>query len=127
MDSQEVSSKIWNRTLGEASAGEREGDKALRALLLFHNEAMSAGVLHALGYFSPEQLTAAQDGYRFYGFCAIADLIASPVDEDEDLDASAQREGEFDNAYHAVIPVDDTIAKAFEAHCLSHPEMYAPL
>lgn len=38
-----------------------------------------------------------------------------------------RREGEFDNAYHAVIPRDDTIVKAFEAHCLSHPAMYAPL
>jgi len=127
MDPQEASNRIWNRALGEASPGQREGDEALRALLVFHNEAMHAGVLHALGHFSPEQLAAAQHGYCFFGFDAIADLIASPVDEDEDLDGSDARESELDDAYHAVIPLDGTIISAFEAHFLSHPQMYAPL
>jgi len=126
MDQQDVGNRIWNRALGEAGTGQREGDKALRALLAFHSEAMGAGVLHALGHFSPEQLAAAQYGYCFFGFDAIADLIASPVDEDEDLDASDARESELDDAYGAIIPLDDTIRKVFEAHLLSHPEMYTP-
>ena len=127
MDPQEVSNRIWNRALGEAGAARRAGDMALRALLVFHSEAMHAGVLYALRSLSPEQLTAAQDGYRFFGFDAVADLIASPVDEDEDLDESDVRESELDNAYDAVVPLDGTITRAFEAHRLSHPELYAPL
>lgn len=127
MDPQAASNRIWNRALGGAGAAQREGDRALRALLVFHGEAMQTGVLNALRCLSPEQLAAAQDGYRFFGFDAVADLIASPVDEDENLDVSAVRESELDNAYDAVIPLDDAIARAFAAHLLSHPDMYAPL
>lgn len=127
MDARQLSEKIWNRALGPAGAAEREGDKALRALLRFHGEAMSAGVLHALSYSSPEQLAAAQYGYRFYGFDAVAELIGTPIDEDADPDQLDERESELDDAYGAAIPLDGTIAHAVEAHLKACPEMYAPL
>jgi hypothetical protein len=127
MATSEFSDKIWNRALDPAGASLREGDKALGAMLRFHNEAMSAGVLHAIGYFSPEERAAAQHGYRLYGFDAVAELISTPIDDDADPDDLEDLDDELDDAYAAAIPLDDTIVQAFEAHLASHPQMYEKL
>ena len=81
--------KIWNRACYGGGVSPRVGDKALAALLLFHGPAMNGGVLHAVECLSKEQLTEAKDGYTFYGFEVIADLISHAQDAIEknlDLD-----------------------------------------
>jgi hypothetical protein len=122
---------IWNRALGPASAAERKGDAALRAVLAFHNRAMNGGVLHAMQQTPPGELEAAREGYRCYGFTEIDKLLALRIDEleDEDADPDAldELEEELDDAYGDAIASDETLLRAVEAHIRSAPDAYAPL
>jgi hypothetical protein len=127
MNQARVADAIWNRALAPDGPDELGGDTALRAVLRFHTEAMSAGVRHAVGSFSDEELVDVQDAYRLYGFDDIARLIGSPVDDDADPDDHDELEEALDEAYEAVIPLDQTIVQAFEAHLRDNPDMYAPI
>lgn len=127
MKESQIADLVWQRALSPAGAGEKSGDAALRAVLRFHSEAMSAGVLHALGSFSAEELASMQEGYRLFGFNEIARLIATPVNEDADPDDLDDAEEELDEAYAEAIPLDQAIIQAFEAHLHASPDMYAPV
>jgi hypothetical protein len=118
---------VWQRARSPAGAGGQVGDTALRAVLRFHSEAMSAGVRHALGSFSEEELASIQDGYRLYGFNEITRLIATPLDEDADPDDLDESEEQLDDAYAEAVPLDQTLVQAFEAHLRANPGMYAPV
>ena len=90
--------RIWNRAcelIGRP--GPEEGDTALSALLRAHNETMNNGLLHCVEVLSTKELAAAIDGYRYFGFNAVVDLIekAREVSPDE----AAQMEAKFDRDY----------------------------
>lgn len=127
MYEQTAADKIWNRACQGGGDCPRSGDSALTALLRFHGAAMNGGVLHAIEYLSPDELVSAQSGYRFFGFGIIADLIATAskaLIRDQDLDSL---EESLDLDYHAAIPVDATLALAFEEYFKSFPNNFALL
>ncbi len=117
--------KIWNRACEGGGHSPRAGDMALASTLLFHGPAMNGGVLHAIECLTSEQLIAAKAGYIYFGFDAIAALIASAeraIREGEDLE---DLEATLDQQYWAAIPDDGVLAKSFEYHQSQHPFEYS--
>ena len=119
--------KIWNRACYGGGESPCAGDKALAALLLFHGLAMNGGVLHAVECLSVRQLTEAKDGYTYFGFKPVADLIFSAQDAIEkklDLDAL---ESTMNEQYWAQVPNDEFLVNSFENHQKQNPSEYSPI
>ena len=119
--------ELWNRACEGGGDSPRAGDRALAALLLFHSPAMNGGVLHAVECLSPDQLVAALDGYRHFGFESVAVLIGEAekaIQLEQDLDTL---EAVFDKQYWAQIPDDGVLVKGFERHLRENPQEYSPL
>jgi hypothetical protein len=120
-----AAAKVWNRAaMKSGGATPRAGDAALSALLLAHGMVTNGGVLHAvLDALKPDELTAACDGFRFFGFDDIAELLAlasrTTIDSESD--------GTFDARYRRSIGDDSVIVGRFEHHFAEHPDLYAPL
>lgn len=116
---------IWNRAAierGGQTPG--NGDKALAALLLAHGLVMNGGVLDAVEALGDE-LAAACNGYRFYGFENAASLLeGARVFSDEDQE---EREENLNLTYSKAIPDDGVILNRFRAHFATHPELYSSI
>jgi hypothetical protein len=122
-----VADKVWNRACEGGGDSLRAGDRALAALLLFHGPAMNGGVLHAVECLSSDQLSAAQAGYRHFGFESVAVLIGEAEkasQRQQDLDTL---EAVFDQRYWTQIPDDGVLVKSFESHQKENPQEYSPL
>jgi hypothetical protein len=118
---------IWNRATTLELDGARErGDRHLWALLRAHGLAMNGGVLHAVEILTGEERASAQDGYRFFGFGPVADLLEHAYwifKAGGDLEL---HESQLDAEYSRL--ADDTaLYEAFEEHFRSHPSEFAPL
>jgi hypothetical protein len=119
---------IWNRaaTIDLHGAAQR-GDRALWALLQVHGLTMNGGVLHAVEVLSAEALSAAGDGYRFFGLASVADLLERArqiFEAGEDLE---NHESRLDTEYSRLIPDDSALCERFEEHFRLHPYDFAPL
>jgi hypothetical protein len=129
-----ASDLVWNRAteLVDPRPGTAPGDAALAAVLLCHGMAMNGGLLHACDGLAADQLARAVSGYRFFGLDDVADLVsdvarqATALDPD-DLDTGERLEVESNQRFHELVPDDDTVVRAFEAHHRDHPEAYAPV
>jgi hypothetical protein len=116
---QSLADRIWNRAALEGGgASPRAGDRALAAILLAHGFIMNGGVHHGLECLSPEELTAAKDGYMFLGFESVVRVLENAPGLDEDV---------ADAEYAKVIPEDSTIDRRFVELCARSPELFAPL
>jgi hypothetical protein len=65
---------IWNRACG-LNVSVLTGDRALEDLLFVHALVMNGGVFHAVRSIDPELVAAAESGYRYFGYDAVADLL----------------------------------------------------
>src|SRR5262245_34708977 len=118
---------VWNRAcLGDAAAL-LSGDRALRAMLTFHNIAMNGGVLHALEHFDPDVLERAKSGYQFFNLDGIADLLSEAKAASIADDDMNQWEVELDTRYHAIAPDDATLVARFEMVFRDRPAEFAPI
>ena len=118
---EEVGIEIWNRAaMGGGGGCPREGDIALRDLLLAHGYVMNGGVIHAAQALSSEELRAACAGYRYLGFAPAAELLESV------LLHGRRDERALDEAYGEHIPSDSTLDVAFNEHRRRYPDSYAP-
>ena len=122
-------SEVWNRAAFGGGESPAPGDAALAALLRLHGRAMSGGLLDALESHPATELSAAVDGYRYFGLDAAAEVIrdvrarldSGPIaDEADDLESQA------DARYAAVIADDEVIVTAFRALLLNRPSDFAP-
>lgn len=109
----------------------RAGDQALSSLLSFHSLAMSGGVLDAVERGTAEDLTAAEDGFRFFALADAADVVARvrsalAAGERSDSDLEAL-ELDADSRYAAIIPSDVTIVERFESRFGAEPDLFAPV
>jgi hypothetical protein len=82
---------------------------------------MNGGVLHALEYRSDVEVTAAVEGYRFFGLDAAADMIEAAASERREIrdrgdnpEEVDQLESALDERYDAHVPDDQTLVAAFE-------------
>lgn len=122
---------VWNRAAMERGGPEpREGDIAVSALLVVHSQAMSGGLLSAVEEAEPDELDAAEAGYRWLGLDAAAEVVAMVREEVEagaldDDDRADQLEVEADEAYDRVVPTDQTLVDAFETRFAEAPEAFA--
>ena len=68
--------QVWNRAAMESGGdGPFEGDRALADLLLFHGMVMNGGFGHAFEVLSGREVSAAIDGFKFFGFFEIAQFL----------------------------------------------------
>lgn len=118
---------IWNRACGEDPLRTHSGDRALTDLLLAHNLAMNGGVLHAVECLTPDELSDAEAGYRFYGFDAVASLLSHARTLLETDDSLEFHESQLDRRYAEVIPDDTSLLESFKEHLRTNPSEYAPL
>lgn len=115
---------VWNRACFGEQGELRAGDRALAALLRFHNIAMNGGVFHAVECLGSDAgtLPAACDGFRFFRLADVAALIESAQAVPEaDLEKLEQV---FDARY--VQLADAAIELAFKADFAANPDNYAP-
>jgi len=116
---------IWNRACEGGGANPCNGDRALAALLKAHGLAMNGGVLHAVECLSAPELADAESGYHYFGFGAVADLLARArkiLEADQDLESC---ESQLDNDYAALIPDDSSLVERFEQFHKTRPSEFA--
>lgn len=119
--------KIWNHACQGGGESPLPGDTALAGLLLFHGPAMNGGVLHAIECLSPEQLVSAQEGYKYFGYGGVADLIGAGEEATRQGNAVEPLQAAFDRRYSALVPNDEVLVKSFEQHYKQYPLEYSPL
>jgi hypothetical protein len=127
MNKSNTAGKIWDRACFGGGESPRSGDIALATLLLFHGLAMNGGVLHAVECLSPEQLIAAKEGYKYFWFESVSELISSAqevIEKKLDLDS---HEATMNQKYRHMIPNDDVLIDSFERHQQQHPLEYSPI
>lgn len=131
----DVPDLIWQRAVDTplAGAGSGTGDVALADVLLVHGTVMNGGLLHAATEsFSPEELDAAEAGFRWLGLGGAAEALAetrrAAREVGDDLAAAEELEGRADAAYDAAVPDHDaTLEQAMRARYAASPGSFAPV
>lgn len=119
---------VWNRA-AERGGGDfpRRGDRALASLLLLHGLAMNGGIHHALDFLSSAQLSAAIDGFSYFGFEAMADWLGSASTDPLLKEWTDETEQLALSRYAELIPDDGNIVRRFDATYSDRPSDFAPL
>lgn len=129
----DAADEVWNRAaMSHGGPSPRQGDASLASVLGVHNMAMSGGLLNAVEQADPDQLDAAEAGYRWLELDAAADVVSmvrreietGALDDDDRADAL---EGQADDEYGQVVPTDQTLADAFHARWIEDPDAFAPV
>jgi hypothetical protein len=107
---------VWNRACYREGTNLREGDFALRALLLVDGCIQNGGVAHAFDL-TPDELTEGIRGYEFFGLHEMADVIKAYCGDEE----------ESNSRYYHFTRDQCMITKKFEEMFREHPERFAPL
>lgn len=119
---------VWNRAcFGKLEEFKCRGDRALVALLLFHNYTMNGGILHAVECLQPRELAAVRSAYRFYQFHAVAELILEIGSAVTWAAVPDTLEASIERRYSKAIPDDKALSDRFEKHFEAHPSDFAPL
>jgi hypothetical protein len=117
---------IWNRAcLERGGIAPCEGDIALAAALLVHGLVMNGGVLHALGCLSEGEVLAACAGFRYFGFEAVATLLADARSRLNAGHEDNDRERRLDEGYTTLVPNDRALFAAFERSLTSNRSKYS--
>jgi len=127
-----VTDEIWNRAaMHDGGSQARAGDLALAAVIGTHGLIMNGGLLDAVERTAPEQVDAAEAGYRWFQLDAAAavivlvrrELSSGPLDDDA-VDALETR---VSADYAEAIPTDQTIVDAFESRFRAEPQAFGPV
>jgi hypothetical protein len=123
--------EIWNRAaLDDGGASPSEGDRALAAALHLHAAAMSGGVLDAVETMSPEELDAAEAGFRWLHVPTVAELLSRVRRQVaqgvlEDTEQAARLEFSAEDAYSEAIENDAALEAAFKARLRTDPDAFS--
>lgn len=123
--------EIWNRAVdmdGDDPAA-REGDRALRDVLLMHGMTENGGLLNAVEGLEPAEIADAVAGLRWLGMDQLSTAVASFAADaagledlsDEDADALEERGNELYDADDAAVDA------AFRRRLAEQPDAFAPL
>jgi hypothetical protein len=117
--------EVWNRAaMKKGGPTPRAGDAALSALLLAHGMVMNGGVFHAVAdALNPEEMAAACEGFRFFGFDEVAELLEVATR----TKWTSESEEVFNARYGRSIPSDSVLGERFERHFAEHRDLYAPI
>jgi len=86
---------------------------------------MNGGVLHAVECLSASELADARSGYRYFGFDAVADLLARARKIWERGQELGSWESQLDNSYAALIPDDSALFGRFDHLLRTRPADFA--
>jgi hypothetical protein len=128
----DAADEVWNRAAMAGGGPEpRQGDAALTSVLGVHNMAMSGGLLDAVERSTPDQLDAAEEGFRWLRMEAAADVVAMVRREVQDGalddDHAEALEERADDEYGRVVATDQTLFDAFLARFAEEPQTFAPV
>ncbi|UOV04004.1 hypothetical protein MUU75_12650 [Pseudoxanthomonas mexicana] len=113
--------EIWNRAcLESGGATPAIGDRALTSLLLAHGLVANGGVVHAFECLSQAELSAAVEGFSYFGLTGAAQVFQQVPDDSEET------ENRLNQMYLAAIPSDETLAHAFRIKLVAAPEAFGP-
>ena len=117
-----VVDQIWNRAAIEGGGrAPRAGDQALSSLLAAHSLVMNGGVHHAIEVLSPEELSAAAKGFRYFGLDEVGSFLIGVAGGRD------HSEQEANERYGGLIPGDESLAKRFQAKLERNPDEFAPV
>lgn len=114
---------IWNRAADGPSG--TEGDDALAAVILFDGTVNNGGLTLCFDALSDDQISAAIEGYRFFGFPAVADLITRVRREVADGLDEEHVELVYDGQYFDLIPDSETLQEALARVHAQEPGAFA--
>lgn len=123
---------VWNRAaMAGGGPHPHKGDAALVSVLAVHNMAMSGGLLNTVEQATPDQLDAAEAGFRWLRLDAAAGVVAMVRREVEagaldDDDRAEELEGRADDEDGRVVPADQTLVDAFRTRFAEDPQAFAP-
>lgn len=126
----DAADEIWNRAAVNGGGSDPGlGDLALTSVLRLHNLIMSGGLLDAVERTTPEQLEAAQAGYRWLRLDPAADVVAMVQQEVgagalDDDDRAEVLEVRADDEYGQAIPGDQTLVDAFRTRLAEAPDAF---
>ena len=125
---QSAADQIWNRAAQEGGGpSPGPGDHALASLLYLHGLAMNVGVHHALDMLNADELSAAIDGYSYFGFEDLADWLRNWATDPLLKEWTDQTETPAIFRYAEYIPDDDCLVSRFEAILGDKPTEFARL
>lgn len=131
---------IWNRACNPEATLESRGDGALQSLLLLHGYVMNGGLDSAMYGLTFKELVAAAEAFEYFERPAVAELLRSSiaevfphgaVDDPEQREATVdkfdeERLEQWDDAYHRLVPADETIEAAFRQRLEAAPGDFVP-
>ena len=82
---------------------------------------MNGGIGHAVEVLGPQQILASVNGYRYFGFSEVGDLLQTALGAGERARETA------DKRYGVLVPNDAVLVAAFEQALRSQPSSFAPL
>jgi hypothetical protein len=120
--------QVWNRAAIDAG-GERPGpgDSALAALLLVHDPVMECGVHRALATVSAVELSAAAEGYAYFGLSGVAAFLRGSSEDPVLSEWTKSTEVIANRRYAQMVPDDNHLAHLFERKLVECPEQFAPI
>ena len=126
--SQTVTDQIWNRAAMEGGGiSPGPGDHALASLLLVHGLAMNGGIHHAIDCVAPGELSAAIDGFSYFGLEVMAQWLRGAPRDRLLKEWTAEAEKSAASRYAKLIPSDAFLAERFEAVYRDRPSEFAAL
>ena len=103
------------------------GDRALASLLLLHGLAMNGGIHHAIECISPEELSAAIDGFSYFGLEDMAQWLRSAPSDPLLKRWTDHTETQAVFRYAKFIPSDEYLVERFEAVYRDRPSEFSAL
>jgi hypothetical protein len=111
---------VWNRACEPYFRPQREGDRALKAVLRFDGLTANGGLGHSLDVLPPAAVRDAIEGFRYFGLVESAELVETALA----LPDEAKREALTDSYYQTA---ELRLPAAFESHYATHRDKYEPL
>jgi hypothetical protein len=124
-----IADRIWNRACLEDVSDLREGDQALAGMILADGFVMNGGVLHAVEILDYDaQFEDATEGFRYFGWAAVADLLIEARAIFLSGDDTGEDEIALNERYWALLPNDGAeLNPRFEAVLRANPSAFAPI
>jgi hypothetical protein len=121
--------RVWGRAAIEAGGPvAREGDRALASVLKVHGLLMSVGVVRAVSVLDPADISAACDGFEYFGLAPTAAVLQQAADlAGPDDDQRTKANAELNTAYRQAAPDRTALRAIFREHLHAHPDAYAPV
>lgn len=113
---QSTADKVWNRAaMEDGGVSPGPGDRALASLLLLHGLAMNGGIHHAIECLTPEEFSAAIEGFSYFDFDEIADWLSGASSDPLLKKWTENTEAAANFRYAECIPDDGYLSRRFEA------------